>query len=200
MFDLNITFLLLICNFIFNSNPLFYGLTLLITQINFIGFFQIENLNFIELFELIKNVIDEHFLKYFGIEKSLNLNSLDIIYFNDQMDTSLIKKIDEPKSDFIGDQYDIRGLVEQFMEYFYVYKWFLLPICLYLMVIYILHSIFGLYSAYVDYYQKNPDHFSSARGFIPALFILFLFLFSFFSIFFFVKIQYLKYFLWVLFI
>ena len=200
MFDLNITFLLLICNFIFNSNPLFYGLTLLITQINFIGFFQIENLNFIELFELIKNVIDEHFLKYFGIEKSLNLNSLDIIYFNDQMDTSLIKKIDEPKSDFIGDQYDIRGLVEQFMEYFYVYKWFLLPICLYLMVIYILHSIFGLYSAYVDYYQKNPDHIESIRALLPALFIFYFIIFIFFALIYFCLLLYLHYILWFLFI
>ena len=116
------------------------------------------------------------------------------------MDTSLIKKIDEPKSDFIGDQYDIRGLVEQFMEYFYVYKWFLLPICLYLMVIYILHSIFGLYSAYVDYYQKNPDHIESIRALLPALFIFYFIIFIFFALIYFCLLLYLHYILWFLFI
>src|SRR3990167_7896619 len=131
-------------------------------------------------------------IEFFGIKRSVNLNTLnDIIFETDQI--NFIKKVEKPKSDDFFEQYD-------FIELFYIYQWFLLPIVLYFILIYVLHGILGLYSAYVDYFQKNPDHFESPRAFVPAIFIFYLLIFIFFSLIYFFCFLYLHYILWFLFI
>src|SRR3990167_5530605 len=131
-------------------------------------------------------------IEFFGIKRSVNLNTLnDIIFETDQI--NFIKKVEKPKSDDFFEQYDFSELFQHFIEFFYIYQWFLLPIVLYFILIYVLHGILGLYSAYVDYFQKNPDHFESPRAFVPAIFIFYLLIFIFFSLIYFMVFIYLIY-------
>ena len=67
---------------------------------------------------------------------------------------------------------------DDFIETFFNYStYFFLPIIIYIFGIYILHGLGGFYSVYVDYFQKNPDHFNSPRGFIPSMCFFFLMIF-----------------------
>jgi hypothetical protein len=141
-----------------------------------------------------------NFIEYFGIKKSSDLNTkLDLTFENTLVDT-FIKKVEKPKSNDFFEQYDFSSLFEYLIEFIYIYKWFLLPICLYFILIYILHGVLGLYSAYVDYFQKNPDHFQSIRAILPAIFIFYFLIFVFFSVIYFFLFLYLHYILWFLFI
>lgn len=141
-----------------------------------------------------------NFFECFGIKKSVNLNTLNDISFETNQINTFMKKVEMPKSDDFFEQYDFSDLFEQLLEFFYIYKWFLLPIVLYFILIYVLHCILGLYSAYVDYFQKNPDHFQSPRAFFPAIFFFYLLIFIFFSLIYFFFLLYLHYILWFLFI
>lgn len=91
-------------------------------------------------------------------------------------------------------------LLQQFLEFLVIAKWFLLPICLYFLILYIFHALLGLYSAYVDYFQKNPDHLQSFRGILPAIFIFYFLIFIFFALIFTFLILLFHYILWFLFL
>lgn len=147
------------------------------------------------LFSKISNFV----FKPFGIKISVDV-TLPVIdlHCNEADEINVIDILNE--TDNINPE-DFNELVEKIFDYFYSYNWWIFfPICLYLFIIYFLHSIFGLYSAYVDYFQKNPDHFESMRGFLPALFF---FLFLFFIVVvinLFFLMLYLHHILWFLFI
>ncbi len=182
---LNIIFFyfILICVLPFEGLVILVKLLLLNMQIFFYWILNINN-----------------FIEYFGIKKSVTLNtSIDIDFQNNSLDM-FMKKIEKPKSNDFLDQYDFSELLEELIEFIYIYKWFLLPIVLYFVFIYTLHGILGLYSAYVDYFQKNPDHFQSIRAIFPAIFIFYFIIFIFFSLIYFFFILYLHYILWFLFI
>jgi hypothetical protein len=181
------------------SNIIFFYF-LLIYVLPFEGiviFFKLLLLNMQTFFYWVLNV--SNLIEYFGIKKSVNLNTtIDINFENNSIDM-FIKKIEKPKSNDFFEQYDFINLFEQLIEFIYVYKWFLLPIFLYFVLIYILHCVLGLYSAYVDYFQKNPDHFQSIRAVFPAIFIFYFLIFVFFALIYFFIILYLHYILWFLF-
>lgn len=187
-FNIMIIFiLLLICFLPYEVLVILCELLLLIMQTIFYWFFT--------SFKTINVTV----IEFFGIKRSVNLNTLnDIIFETDQI--NFIKKVEKPKSDDFFEQYDFSELFQHFIEFFYIYQWFLLPIVLYFILIYVLHGILGLYSAYVDYFQKNPDHFESPRAFVPAIFIFYLLIFIFFSLIYFFCFLYLHYILWFLFI
>lgn len=156
---------------------------------------------FYSFFVILKNKLDVKF----GFEKSINSNDtydLNENFFNDSIDAfkNLVKKNEFSNSDSFIDRYDYTGLLEFVMEFFFIYKWFMLPFILFIGFIYTCHGLFGLYSAYVDYFQKNPDHINSYRAFIPAFSIFLFFIFIFFSLIFYLFILYLNYILWFLFI
>lgn len=144
----------------------------------------------------------ESFFKYFLIERNPNL-LVDDPYPDEPDEYSidfLIKTVEKPKSDDFFEQYEITELLETFVDFIYIYQWFLLPICIYFSLIYILHGILGLYSVYVDYFQKNPDHVESIRAIVIAAFVFYLLLFIFCSIIYFFCFLYLHYIIWFLFI
>ena len=153
----------------------------------------IFNIGFNYIHDLLINLNFQ--IKYFNI---MNNN---IIFLDEQFFFDSDNSINNNEFKINENWYESVDWIDLIINFFYsVYAWVFMPLLLCIILVYILHSIGGLYSAYVDYYQKNPDHFNSSRGFIPAFFIFFLFLFTFFSIIFFILIQYLKYFLWFLFI
>lgn len=74
-----------------------------------------------------------------------------VFFYKPESDENI--NIDETPNNFISEA-DLNFLLELVLEFFYIGKWILLPICLYFSFIYILHAILGLYSVYVDYFQK----------------------------------------------
>jgi hypothetical protein len=170
---------------------IFFKLLLLNMQIFFYWIFT-------NIYMFVKHINIMDYMWFFGVKKSTNLNT-DLYFDLDENPVNLwIQKVENPKSDEFFDQYDFSKLIEQFFEFFFIYKWFLLPICLYLFLLYILHAILGLYSAYVDYFQKNPDHFDSMRAILPAIFIFYLIIFIFFALILFFCLLYLHYIIWFL--
>jgi hypothetical protein len=124
---------------------------------------------------------------------------VSIIFLFKKIESNENINSDEIPNDWISES-DLNFLLEIVIEFFYIGKWILLPICLYFSFIYMLHAILGLYSVYVDYFQKNPDHSSAIRAFLPAMFIFYLILFIFSSLIFFSLSLYLHYILWLLFL
>lgn len=110
------------------------------------------------------------------------------------------KKVEKPNSDSFFDQYDYSNLLYFYFDFIDIYFWYFFPIILYIFLIYFLHGMLGLYSAYVDYFQKNPDHVESLRGVLPALFIFYFLIFIIVALFFFFLNLYLIYILWFVFI
>jgi hypothetical protein len=183
----------------------FYLICLIfLTYINYIQlptiFIKLFLLNMQVFFYYLTDIFMSQINHKFGFEQVNNLNSnyLNENPLND--DIYFIKKDENPDSDSILDQYDYTGLMEFFMEFIFVYKWFMLPFVLFIALLHISHGLFGLYSAYVDYFQKNPDHIDSYRAFIPVFSISLFFVFVFFGLFFFTFSLYLKYIIWFLFI
>jgi succinate dehydrogenase hydrophobic anchor subunit len=193
MFFLNIliiSILLLICFLPYEGLVILCELLLLTMQTIFYWILTLLN-------TIIANF---NIIEFLGIKKSVNLNTLNDINFEIDQINTFIKKVEKPMSDDFFDRYDFSELFQHFLEFFYIYRWFLLPIVLYFLLIYVLHGILGLYSAYVDYFQKNPDHFESPRAFVPAIFIFYLLIFIFFALIYFFCFLYLHYILWFLFI
>ena len=144
------------------------------------------------------NKLISYFLEYFcGVKKSTNVNTLIDINFESNKINIFVEN---PKSSDFVDQFDFSILIERIIEFFLVYNWLFLPIILYFLIIYFLHAFLGLYSAYVDYFQKNPDHLTSMRAFLPAVFIFYFIIFIIFvGIIYFFKLYLFKI-LWFLFI
>jgi hypothetical protein len=188
--------LLFILKFIFNV--LFKGIPFIISlllnmQINFNNIFDFIH----SLYMINKYVINQYILyNCFGNTRSENLNTHLIIEFEYTDESFFYKKKINSNSDTIFDQYDFTILFNYFIEFIYIYKWFLLPLILYIIIIYLLHTLLGLYSVYVDYFQKNPSHIDSYRAAIPAVFIFYLLLFIFTSLIFFFFNLYLIYLIW----
>ena len=112
-----------------------------------------------------------------------------------------IKKKDfEGLWNYIINECDFDKILVFYIEFKYYHFWMILPFMLLLGYIFALHAFFGLYSVYVDYFQKNPDHFYSYRGFIPALCIFVYLCFLILSLIFFFSSTYLLYITWFLFI
>jgi len=133
------------------------------------------------------------FINNFNIMSS-NISFIDNKWFLNENGYNNIEELDKV-------WYESFNFIDIINCFFYsFYTWLFIPLLLCIGLIYFLHSIGGLYSAYVDYFQKNPDHFNSFRAFIPAFFFFFFLVFSVFSLIVFTEIQYLKYFLWFLFI
>lgn len=175
-----------------------------LTYINYIQlpviFIKLLLLNMQIIFYSFFNIFMSQINCVFGFEKINNLNSN---YLNENTlneDIYFIKKNEASDSNSFFDQYDYTGLMDFFMEFIYIYKWFMLPFILFIGFIYMCHGLFGLYSAYVDYFQKNPDHINSYRAFIPAFSIFLFFVFILFAFFFVSFSLYLKYIIWFLFL
>jgi hypothetical protein len=151
-----------------------------------------------ELFEEIRN-FDLYKWLLLNIIIPIMLVVVSIIFLFKKIESNENINSDEIPNDWISES-DLNFLLEIVIEFFYIGKWILLPICLYFSFIYMLHAILGLYSVYVDYFQKNPDHSSAIRAFLPAMFIFYLILFIFSSLIFFSLSLYLHYILWLLFL
>ena len=189
-YDLNTIFLLYLF-FLLNMQIYFYRFKIFITQDdnyptkNFFDF--IDYFNIVKLpYNLFLNVNYDNFFYFLFSIKETIVNILNDILPSNKIEV-----------DFLKDESD---LVEQLIELLAIYKWFLLPICLYFFIIYILHGLLGIYSAYVDYFQKNPEHFQSFRAILPAIFIFYFLIFIFFVLIFYFIILLFHYILWFLFI
>lgn len=187
-------------DYLYNIFLVIYNKLLLLNmQINFNLIFDLLLRPFLILKTVFDNIInktlileEEEYLEYDNDDDNI-INNIPVNESsnNSSTDTTIYEFIDDVIED-----------IPEIIIYclFSSYIWIFMPFLLGSLFAYILHTIAGFYSAYIDYYQKNIDHFNSSRGFIPAFFIFFLFLFSFLSIFFFIITQYLKYLLWILFI
>lgn len=174
---------------------IFYKLLLLIMQIIFYCYYFPYLKPFLPLFS------KDNLSSYFGIKETPGLN-LNEKFYSEIIESSepFLKEIDNPESDSFFDKYDFSNVFNSYFDYIDFYFWILLPIILYFFLIYFLHGMFGLYSAYVDYFQKNPNHVDSMRGFLPALFIFYFLIFIIFGLIFFFLNLYLIYILWFVFI
>jgi hypothetical protein len=105
---------------------------------------------------------------------NINITFIDDKWFSEETDSNNIKEFYELNSSWF-ESFNYIDIINNFFCSFYI--WFLIPLFLCIVLIYFLHSIGGLYSAYVDYFQKNPDHFNSYRAFIPAFFFFFFLIF-----------------------
>jgi hypothetical protein len=146
--------------------------------------FEIYTVIYITFTDILDNTIA--FLKKFGLTKAPEVNG-NIIF-------------DETNNMIKPEDYIFSFLFETVIEISYIAKWILFPIFLYFSFIYMLHAILGLYSVYVDYFQKNPLHMSTLRALLPGMFIFYLIMFIFSSLFFFALILYLHHILWFLFL
>lgn len=113
---------------------------------------------------------------------------------------SAIKKNYNLDLELFTNQYDLNNLINDYFEFIIVYIWVFFPIILYIGLIYFLHGLLGLYSAYVDYFQKNSDQVKTLRGALPALFIFYFLIFIIFVLLFFFFNLYLIYILWFVYI
>lgn len=174
---------------------IFYKLLLLIMQIYFYCYFPFLTPFLPLILSLRDNILS------LGTEETPGLNLNEEIYSN-FIDSSepFVKEIENPESDSFFDKYDYSNLINFYFDYINIYVWILLPIILYFLLIFFLHGLLGLYSAYVDYFQKNPNHVSTMRGFLPALFIFYFLLFVIISFFLFLYSLYLIYILWFMFL
>jgi hypothetical protein len=182
--------LVLICILPFEVSVILFKLLLLNMQIVLYWFHYFFSKN---------NRIITSFLEYFGVKQSSDVHTPIIeINFKDEEINLIVKNTN---STDIIDQFNFSFVADKIMELFCSYDyWFFLPICLYLFIIYFLHALLGLYSAYVDYFQKNPDHFQSMRGFLPSVFIFYFLIFICTVIIFYCFTLYLYNIIWFLFI
>jgi hypothetical protein len=194
MFKMILLFLAIILVIYLVSN--IRSLLLLNMQINF---------SFKSVLNSIK--LNSSLLGFFGVEhvynnnlKNEELKAICNDYLNDYDEKIIFIKETDRSSDLFIDQFDFTYLFEIFTEFSSIYIWLFFLLIFYCIIIYILHSILGLYSVYVDYFQKNPDHVESFRGFLPMLFIFYFFIFVFFGFFYFCFLVYFYYLLWLLFI
>ena len=151
--------------------------------------------------------LNSSLLGFFGVEhvynNDLKNHELDTIcndYLNDEDEKIIFIKESDRSSDLFIDQFDFTYLFEMFPDFFSIYIWLFFILIFYCSIIYIFHGILGLYSVYVDYFQKNPDHIESFRGFLPMFFIVYFLIFIFFGFFYFCFLAYSYYLLWLLFI
>ena len=179
IFKMILLFLLIILLIDLVSNV--RNLLLLNMQINF---------NFKCVLNSIK--LNSSLLGFFGVEhvynNDLKNHELDTIcndYLNDEDEKIIFIKESDRSSDLFIDQFDFTYLFEMFPDFFSIYIWLFFILVFYCSIIYIFHGILGLYSVYVDYFQKNPSHIDSYRAAIPAVFIFYLLLFIFTSLIFF---------------
>lgn len=194
MFKMILLFLLIILLICLVSN--IKNLLLLNMQINF---------SFKYILNSIK--LNSSLLGFFGVEQvynnNLKSNELESIcndYLNNEDERIIFIKESDRSSELFIDQFDFTYLFEIFPEFCSIYIWLFFVLVFYCIIVYIFHSILGLYSVYVDYFQKNPDHVESFRGFLPMFFIFYFLIFVFFGFFYFCFLVYSYYLLWLLFI
>lgn len=163
----------------------------------------------IHLFQLImqvKFIFNRGIYGLVGAERLSNNNVKDNGFENinfekkNIINSTFVEKSERCSDSFI-DQFDFTYLLVDFIPEFYlIYIWIFFFFLFFFALIYMIHAILGLYSVYVDYFQKNPDHVDSFRGFIPMLFIVYFLIFIFFALFYFGCLVYLSYLLWFLFL
>lgn len=179
---------------------------LLIMQIFFSCFFFNTIVSIINFFPGLKKFIEFETIKSVLIIdfnfKGIELKDYDIIlnFLENESnnDTNNIGNTLIKRNSF--NEYNFNNLIDFFYDFINVYIWFFFPFLIVIILLYSIHGLLGLYSAYIDYFQKNMDHVNSYRAFIPILFIFLLIIFIFFSLIFFFYIFKLIYILWFLFI
>jgi hypothetical protein len=188
--------LVLICILPFEVTVILFKLLLLNMQIIISWFHSFFSKN---------NEIIVFFLEYCGVKKASFDNTANTTSFI--IDSNLIIKenqiinCENLLSNDTFDEFNFIVGYNKIIDLFFSFDyWFFLPICLYLFIIYFLHALLGLYSAYVDYFQKNPDHLDSMRAFLPAVFIFYFIIFIISVIILYFFLLYLSHIIWFLFI
>lgn len=144
----------------------------------------------------------------FGNKRSEDLidgseNYIAYISFNKENDSKILKNMsdDIENNDIIFDTFTdlVNGDTSQTIMNFSSF-WVLFPILFILGSIVFLHAIFGLYSVYVDYFQKNDFHIGFMTPFLPIYGFYVIVFFIILSYFLFCTTLYYIYILWFIYI